>query len=98
MSAGGWNFLIDQWNFDVTIESHTHETHQALLAIHQARILCRSICLERVQNFRPYPIIEMKELLIMIAVALAFICTVSAWQRATKPDFAICPLCNQKTK
>ena len=40
----------------------------------------------------------MRELFIMVAVAIAFIFVISTWQRAIQPDFTICPLCNQKTQ
>jgi hypothetical protein len=49
MSAGGWNFAIDQLSFSGYNQS-THETNQASLALHQTRILHRSTGVERIQD------------------------------------------------
>jgi hypothetical protein len=78
--------------------NRTHETNQASLALHQARILHRAAGVERNQDCNHQVTLKMKEFFLMIALAIAFIITISAWQRATKPDFTICPLCNQHTQ
>jgi hypothetical protein len=98
MSAGGWNFVIDQSSFSRYSQNQTHETHQTSLALHQTRILHGSTGVERNQDRNHQVTLKMKEFILMTAIAMLFIFTISVWKRATQSDYTICPLCNQHTQ